>query len=167
MIPFNLGAAAYFAVWYVPLAACYFAWPILKQRRVYVVAAATLFLAPAIGTRFAAWPAFASVFQMFALSFENKMQFFRMYCLPTSSVYALAAWLIARRYIPPSGSAQTGKDEPERARFLIQQAFAAVSPLRHAARLLLLLVVVMVYSMTSTFAWHSLGNYTWKLINSM
>ena len=157
--PFNLDAAAYFAVWYAPLAACYVAWPILKRRRAYVVAATTLFLAPAIGTRFAAWPAFASVFQALAARADavDKAEYLLVACLPISAVYALAAWLIARRFIPPAGSAQSGKDEPERARALIQQAFAAVSPLRHAVRLLLLLVAVMAYSMTSTFVWHSLG----------
>lgn len=157
---FNLDAAAYFAVWYAPLAACYFAWPILKRRRAYVVAAATLFLTPALSARFATWPVFAAVFQMFALSFENKAQFFLMYCLPISAVYAVAAWLIARRFIPPAGSAQSGEDRPGR-------ALSKASPLRHMGRLLLLLAGVMAYSMASTFAWHHLGNYILKAIRSM
>lgn len=164
---FNLDAAAYFAVWYAPLAACYFAWPILKRRRAYVVAAATLFLTPALSARFATWPVFAAVFQMFALSYENKAQFFLMYCLPISAVYAVAAWLIARRFIPPAGSALPNKEESRRARVRIQRALTTASPLRHMGHLLLLLAGVMAYSMASTFAWHHLGNYILKAIRSM
>ena len=157
--PFNLEAAAYFAVWYAPLAACYVAWPTLKRRRAYVVAATTLFLAPAIGTRFAAWPAFASVFQALATRADaaDKAEYLLVACLPISAVYALAAWLIARRFIPPAGSAQSDENRPGHTRARIQLALAAASPLRHAVRLLLLLVGVMVYSMTSTFVLNNLG----------
>ncbi len=168
--PFNLDAATYFAVWYAPLAACYFAWPILKRRRVYVVAAATLFLTPVLGNRYSAWPVFAGVLQIVPLSAADTAAIARyllLACLPISAVYAVAAWLMARRFIPPAGSAQSGENRPGRTRASVQRALATASPLRHMGRLLLLLVAVIAYSMTSTFTWHSLGNYILKLINSM
>ncbi len=167
--PFNLDAATYFAVWYAPLAACYFTWPILKRRRVYVVAATTLFLTPVLGNGYAAWPVFAGVLQRVSLSAADTAAIaqYLLACLPISGVYALAAWLIARRFIPPADSALSRGNRSGRTRAAIQRALAAASPLRHVGRLLLLLVAVIVYSMASTFAWHSLGNYILKLINSM
>ena len=156
---FNLEAAAYFAVWYAPLVACYVAWPILKQRRVYVVAAVTLFLAPALGTGFAARPMFAAFFQALATRADavDKAEYLLVACLPISAVYAAVAWLIARRFIPPAGSAQSDENRPGHTRARIQHALAAASPLRHMGRLLLLLVAVMTYSMTSTFVLNNLG----------
>ena len=40
------GAAIHLIAWVVPLLGCWFAWPILRRRRSYLVTAAVLYLTP-------------------------------------------------------------------------------------------------------------------------
>jgi len=87
------------------MALFYFAWPILKQRRSYVVAAAILCFAPSVVDRaypIAVWPlilCLPSHLQSVELSLDFLCRFVNLYLflLPMASVVGMIAWWLYGR----------------------------------------------------------------------
>ena len=137
----------YYLGWFAPVAACYFAWPLLRRRRAYVVAAGVLCLTPLLGYPLVFWPLVIVLVQATVFWFSPKVIF--VVCLPAAACATPIVWLAIRNFVPARqpaapGAGHSGSDSrPDRRR----------KPLRMLRHLLLLLIATMAYARIADTVW--------------
>ena len=101
--------------WYIPVVATYFAWPLLRRRRAYVVVAAIIFLTPMLGLAplpdlvpgtkyFGLLPLTFAIPTYLGMGFEDFFSSVLPLSLPFAAFVGLAAWLLARQFLSPVAS---------------------------------------------------------------
>ena len=97
----------HFLCWYAPVVICYFAWPVLRRRRAYIVVAAILCLTPMLdflpGNWIGVFPLYYSLPHYIALGM-NLQQFFSGFlalALPLATFVGLVAWQLANKFVSP------------------------------------------------------------------
>jgi hypothetical protein len=87
--------------WVLPLLICYLAWPILKRKRAYVVAAAVLCLTPSfvryegIGAIFTIWPLVLCI-PAYLMGLPQSVWGLVYMVLPAGSFIGLITWYSSR-----------------------------------------------------------------------
>ena len=104
----------YFLCWYAPVVICYFAWPLLRRRRAYVVVAAILCLTPMLDrlpvTGIGVFPLIYSIpHYLFLVITDEDLQIsvsrlvfgFLSLALPLATFVGLVAWQLANKFVSP------------------------------------------------------------------
>ncbi len=89
-------------LWYPPLVLSYLAWPVLKRRRAYAVAAAVLCLTPAFAGNFEFWPLVVAL-PWYATEDLENFRFVAYWNIPCAAFVGVMSWMLVRRYVPASG----------------------------------------------------------------
>lgn len=98
--------------WYIPVVVAYFAWPLLRKRRAYVVLTAILFLTPMLGLApmpdlvpgtktFGLWPLAFAIPTYFGMGLKDFLLNVIPLALPFATLVGLVAWLMARQFSSP------------------------------------------------------------------
>lgn len=149
--------------WYAPVVVCYFAWPILRRRRAYLVAAAILCLTPNFIDLFAIWPLVLTI-PKYVLLLPESLEIIFDLTLPIGAFVGVMAWLLAMRFVPRnqhqtpgasnrknratrrSPTVQDAADEPHSSKPRRNKRYGWLLPLvARTSDLLLLLIAVMAY----------------------
>ncbi len=138
---------AYTLGWFAPVAACYFAWPILKRRRAYAVAAGVLCLTPLIGYPIVVWPLVIVIVQL--MTFLSAPETVFVVCLPAAACATPIVWLAVRHFVPPRQPAAYQASQPPSD----QPPGRLQEPLRTLRHLLLLLIATMAYAEVADLVW--------------
>ncbi|MEM8682946.1 MAG: hypothetical protein AAGF72_05910 [Pseudomonadota bacterium] len=95
--------------WTIPLVVCYFAWPVLRRKRVYMVAAAILCLTPMLvhykgmGSFITVWPLILSL-PAYLMLLPQSLKGLLYMGLPSAVLIGCLAWFWSGRMLRAGGS---------------------------------------------------------------
>lgn len=104
----TMGLARDVVAWTTPLACCYFAWAILRRRRIYVVIAAVLCLTPVLvsypgmGSFIMVWPLILSL-PAYVMLLPQSLAGLAYMGLPIGTVIGVIAWFLYGRFLSKNG----------------------------------------------------------------